>query len=202
MTAYHWYALCLTAMGRAAEAVAAMEQAKILDPISVRINADLGMALLAAGRYDEAIEQENKTLELQPGARVALWIQGMALQQKRMLPQAIEKYQQALRSAPGNANILAALGNAYAETGRQAEAKRILAELETASRKAPVSAFFFALVHAGLDEKQEALNWLEKAYQERSGSIRYLKIEPRLNRLRAEPRFQELMRRVGLAGRP
>ncbi|MGH9370214.1 MAG: TPR end-of-group domain-containing protein [Vicinamibacterales bacterium] len=64
------------------------------------------------------------------------------------------------------------------------------------------SAFFFALLHAGLDEKPQALSWLEKAYKERSGSIRYLKVEPRLDRLRGEPRFQELMRRVGLAGQP
>ena len=89
VTAYHWYALCLTALGRTDEAVAAMEQAKKVDPLSLRINADLGMALLAAGRYDEAIEQENRTLELQPGFRTSLWIQGMALQQKRMLPAAI-----------------------------------------------------------------------------------------------------------------
>ena len=78
----------------------------------------------------------------------------------------------------------------------------MLADLTAASQKGLVSAFFFALVHAGLDEKSDALSWLEKSYEERSGSIRYLKVEPRLNRLRAEPRFQELMRRVGLAPLP
>lgn len=202
VTAYHWYALCLTAVGRTEEAVAAMEQAKKLDPLSLRINADLGMALLAARRYDEAVRQEEKTLELQPDFRTALWIQGMALQQQRMLPEAIAKYQEALRSAPGNPNLLAALGNAYAEAGRQEEARKVLSDLTSASRNAPVSAFFFALVYAGLGDTAEALSWLEKAYEERSGSIRYLKVEPRLDRLRDEPRFQELMRRVGLAGQP
>lgn len=199
VTAYHWYALCLTAVGRTDEAVAAMRQALRLDPFSLRINADFGMALLAAGKHDEAIEQERKTLELRPGFGTALWIEGMALQQKRMLPEAIEKYQQALAATPGNANVLAALGNALGEAGRTAEARRTLGELHAAARKGQVSSFFFALVHVGLGETREALDWLEKAYEERSGSIRYLKVEPRLNRLRAEPRFRELMGRVGLS---
>ena len=199
ITAHHWYALCLTAMGKTGDAVVTMERAQQLDPLSLRINADLGMALLAAGRYDSAIEQERKTLELQPGFRVAIWIQGMAYQQKGQLPQAIQKYQEALALAPDNPNFLAALGNVFGEAGRVAEARRILAQLEKAHQSEEVSAFFFALVHAGLGEKAAALDWLEKAYRERSGSIRYLKVEPRLNRLRSEPRFQDLMKRVGLA---
>lgn len=199
VTAYHWYSLGLTALGRTGEAVAAMQQAQRLDPLSVRINADLGMALLADGKFDAAIEQEKKALELRPGLATATWIQGMAYQQKRMLPEAIEKYREALTASPGNPNFLAALGHAYGEAERPDEARLVLLELEAVGKKRLVSPFFIALVHVGLGENREALNWLEKAYEERSGSIRYLKVEPRLKGLRGEPQMQDMMRRVGLA---
>ena len=118
-----------------------MEQAKKVDPLSLRINADLGMALLAAGRYDEAIEQENR--DARASSRVFAPRCGyrgcMALQQKRMLPAAIAKSQEALRSAPGNPNLLAALGNAYGEAGRKSDARKVLADLTAASQKGLVS---------------------------------------------------------------
>ena len=196
--AHHWYALCLTAIGKTNEAVTQMETARELDPLSTRINADLGMAYLSAGRYDEAISQEQKTLELNPRSAGARWIRGMAYQQKNMFDQAIKDYQSALELSPNNPNFLAALGHVYASSGNTAGAHNILDTLFVVNKQEPVSPFFFALVYTGLKDKENALKWLEKSYQEKSGSVRYLKMEPRLQNLRNEPRYIALMKKIGL----
>lgn len=196
--AHHWYALCLTAIGKASEAVNEMEKARELDPLSTRINADLGMAYLAAGRYDEAIGQELKTMELNPKAAGAYWIRGMAYQQKKMYEQSIKDYRHALELSPGNPNYLAALGHVYASIGNTAAAHKILDTLSVVNKEEPVSPFFIALVYAGLNDKEKALDWLENSYKEKSGSVRYLKMEPRLQNLRNEPRYAALMKKIGL----
>ena len=196
--AHHWFALCLTAIGKTNEAVTQMEKARELDPLSTRINADLGMAYLSAKKFDEAIEQEKKTLELNPKSAGARWIRGMAYQQKKMFEQAIKDYQDALELSPNNPNFLAALGHVYASSGNTAEAHNILDTLFVVSKQEPVSPFFFALVYTGLNDKENALKWLEKSYEEKSGSVRYLKMEPRLQNLRNEPRYIALMKKIGL----
>src|SRR5688572_10770415 len=196
--AHHWYSLCLTAMGKVNEAVAQMEKARELDPLSTRINADLGMAYLSAARYDDAIAQEQKTLELNPKSAGAHWIRGMAYQQKKLFDQAIKDYQRALELSPHNPNFLAALGHVYASSGNTAAAQKTLDTLFAENKKEPVSPFFFALVYAGLNDKPKALEWLQKAYEEKSGSVRYLKMEPRLQNLRKEPAYVELMKKIGL----
>jgi TolB-like protein/Tfp pilus assembly protein PilF len=196
--AHHWYALCLTAMGKTNEAVTQMEKARELDPLSSRINADLGMAYLSAGRYDDAIGQEQKTLDLNPKSAGARWIRGMAYQQKKMFEQAIKDYQSALGLSPNNPNFLAALGHVYASSGNIPAAHKILDTLFVVKKQEPVSPFFFALVYAGLNDKEKALEWLQKAFEEKSGSVRYLKMEPRLQNLRNEPGYIALMKKIGL----
>ncbi|MGH7629938.1 MAG: protein kinase domain-containing protein [Gemmatimonadales bacterium] len=196
--AHHWYALCLTAVGRVEEAVAAIRRAQELDPLSIRINADVGMALHAAGRYDEAIEQERRTIELDSTSRVARWIQGMAYEQKGMLEEAKRSYSAALARSPGNPNFLASLAHAHAVAGERAAARAILDTLERQAGRGEASPFFLALVHAGLGETDLAFRWLERAYVERSGSVRYLKVERRLDPLRSDPRFAGLLKKVNL----
>jgi TolB-like protein/class 3 adenylate cyclase/tetratricopeptide (TPR) repeat protein len=196
--AHHWYALCLTAIGKSNEAVNEMKKARELDPLSTRINADLGMAYLSAGKFDEAIEQEKKTMELNPKAAGAYWIRGMAFQQKKMFQESIKDYRYALELSPADANYLAALGHVYASSGNNEAAHKILDTLFIENKKTQVSPFFFALVYAGLNDKEKALEWLEKAYEEKSGSVRYLKMEPRLQNLRNEPRYVTLMKKIGL----
>ncbi|TMI62787.1 MAG: tetratricopeptide repeat protein [Bacteroidetes bacterium] len=196
--AHHWFALCLTAIGKTNEAVTQMEKARELDPLSTRINADLGMAYISAGRYDDAISQEQKTLELNPKSAGARWIRGMAYQQKKMFGEAIKDYQSALELSHNNPNFLAALGHVYASSGNIAGAHKVLDTLFVVSKQEPVSPFFFALVYAGLNDKEKALEWLQKAYEEKSGSVRYLKMEPRLQNLRNDPRYIELMKKIGL----
>ena len=142
--------------------------------------------------------QEKKTLELNPKSAGAHWIRGMAYQQKKMFEQAIKDYQHALELSPSNPNFLAALGHVYASSGNTAAAHKILDTLFVVNKQEPVSPFFFALVYAGLNDKEKALEWLEKAYEEKSGSVRYLKMEPRLQNLRNEPRYTALMKKIGL----
>ena len=195
---YHWYSLGLTTLGRLEEAVQMMKRAQELDPLSTRINADLGMAYFAARRYDEAVAQEAKTLELNPKSATAHWISGMANEQMGKLEKAIHDYQEALKLAPGEPNFLGALGHAYALANKKSEAQKIIGQIEEESKKMPVSPFFTALVYTGLGEKDLAIEWLTKAFDQRSGSIRYLKVEPRLDPLRSDPRYIELMKRAGL----
>ena len=156
------------------------------------------MAYLFAGEFDAAIEQEKKTLELNPKSSGAYWIRGMAYQQKKMFKEAINDYQHALELSPNNPNYLAALGHVYASSGNASGAKNILDTLVVVNKQEPVSPFFFALVYAGLNDKQKALEWLESSYKEKSGSVRYLKMEPRLQNLRNEPRYTALMKKIGL----
>jgi len=199
VTAHHWYALCLTTLGRVDEAVAQMRIARGLDPLSLRINADLGMALHAARRYDEAIEQERRTMELDANYPTPYFIRGMAYEQKGQLPEAIGDYEEAVRRTHRSPNNVASLGHAYALAGRKAEARQIADELAPRAASGSISPFYLVLVYVGLGEKATALDWLEKAYQAHSGSVRYLKVDRRLEPLRSEPRYQDLMRRVGLA---
>jgi len=195
--AFHWYALCVTALGRVDEAVAAMQRAIELDPVSVRINADLGMAYLAAGRYADAVTQEGLTLDLDPQATAARWIRGMALEQMGHFVEA-EADLQAVHDAWGaDPVILGSLGHFYAVMGKRDEARALLEELVAQQGPGEI-AFYAALIHAGLNEPDEALQWLGRAVDERSGSVRYLKVEPRLASVRQTPGYQALMDRVGL----
>jgi Flp pilus assembly protein TadD len=195
--ALHWYALCLTALGRADEAVAAMQRAQHLDPLSVRISSDLGMAYLAAGKYEEAVAQEGRALELSPDAAGPRWIRGMALEQLRRYDAAEKDMKFAFDAWEGDASIKGSLGHLYAASGRLTDARKMLAELTTQPNATDI-AFFAALICAGLEDKDAALTWLERAVTERSGSVRYLKIDPRLVGLRNEPRYRALIQRVGL----
>lgn len=174
-----------------------MERAYELDPLSVRISADLGMAYLAARRYDHAVRQEERTLELEPKALGPRWIMARALQQLGQFDAAIGQMQTFLKAAPDNASGLGTLGNLYAAAGRAAEAQAVLSTLLELAKKEDV-AFYVALVYAGLGDKLAALDWLERAVSTRSGSVRYLRVEPRLDALRDDPRYHALMRKVGL----
>jgi serine/threonine-protein kinase len=193
---YHWYALALTSVGKLDQAVAMMQRAERLDPLSARMSADMGMAYYGARQYDRAIEQEKKTLRLEPGFATSYWIMGMAHEQKGELAEATAAYQQALKLRPGNPNYLAALARSQALAGKTGEARGVLKGL--LNSKEPVSPFFIALVYTAMGEKDDAFLWLDKAVTERSGSVRYLKIEPRLDPLRSDPRFEALLQRVGL----
>jgi tetratricopeptide (TPR) repeat protein len=196
-TAHHWYGIeLLVSLGRFDEAIREVKRALELDPLSLPINGGLGRTYYFARRYEEAIEQLRKTSEMDPGFYYAHWNLGSALAAKGAIGAAIEEYQKA-RALSDDPFVLGQLGHAYASSGNKMEAEKILDQLKELSKERYVSAYSFALVYLGLGNKEEALSWLEKSYQDRTGNdLVYFRVEPLLDPLRGEPRFEQLVTKV------
>ena len=195
-TAHHWYSDYLGEMGRHEEAIAEIKRAQQLDPLSLIINTVAGVRFHWARRYDEAVEQLRKTLEMDPNFAVAHHWLGQVYEQMGQHESAIAEHQKAIRASGGSSQAVAALGHAYAAAGKRNEALRILADLNERRKTAYVSPYDIAVIHVALGEKDQAFEWLEKAYQERAAPIVVLKVDPRLDPLRSDPRFQGLLRRM------
>jgi TolB-like protein/Flp pilus assembly protein TadD len=196
-TAHHWYGIeLLASLGRFDEAIAEGKRGLELDPLSLPINGALGRIYYFARRYDEAIEQLRKTSEMDPGFYYAHWNLGSTLAAKGAIGEAIGEYQKA-RALNDDPLVLALLARAYAFSGNKMEAEKILDQLKELSKERYVSAYSFALVYLGLGNKEEALRRLQKGYQERGGDyLVYVKVEPLLDPLRGDPRFEELVQEV------
>jgi adenylate cyclase len=198
VSAHHWYSVYLTAMGREQEARAEIEMAQELDPLSLAINTDVGFELYYSGHYDQAIEQLQSVLDLNPRFALAnLWM-GRAYQQKRSYDLAITRFKQAADALPEWPVALAAIGNVLGESGRRREAQKILSKLAGLSKRKYVTAYGMALVHAGLGDKTRAFKWLSEAVEERSHWLVWLKLDPRWNAISSDSRFRTLLKRVGL----
>jgi TolB-like protein/tetratricopeptide (TPR) repeat protein len=195
-TAHHWYGNFLSALGRHEEAIAEVQQARQLDPLSLVINVWLGVVLHNASKYDKAIQQYERTLELDPNFPMAHAYLGLAYEQTRCFDLAIAAYEKALSLSGGHITIKAMLGHAYAVCGMAEQARQVLRELEALSGRTHFCLTNVALIYNGLGERQNALNCLERSYEERCPGMISLQTEPRLSSLRSEPRFQRLMRRV------
>jgi TolB-like protein/Flp pilus assembly protein TadD len=186
----------LAAVGRFDDAIAEGKRAVELDPLSLIINADLGMTYYFARRYDEAIAQHRKTLEMDPGFYFARLGLGEALAAKGTLDKAIVEYQKA-RELNDDPFLLALLGNAYARSGNRTEALKILDQLKELSAQRYVNAYGFALVYLGLGDKEEALRWLEQSYQDRAGSdVGWIRVDSLVDPLRGDPRFEALAEKI------
>jgi serine/threonine-protein kinase len=198
-TAHSWYAEHLSRMGRHEEAVALVRRVPELDPASIFSGMIVAWILYFARRYDEAIEQGRQTLELDPNYATAYRILGWAYEETGLYDEAISAHLRASELTDYGLNFTAQLGRAYALAGRQDEARKVLAELRKTSAETYVSSLDIAIIHAALGEIDPAFEWLERAYEERADHLAYLKVNPRLAALHSEPRFQELLRRLGLA---
>jgi TolB-like protein/tetratricopeptide (TPR) repeat protein len=196
-TAHHWYDIeLLVPLGRFDEAIREAKRGLELDPLSLPINGALGRTYYFTRRYDEAIEQLRKTAEMDPGFYYAHWNLGSALAAKGAIDAAIEEYQKA-RTLNDDPFVLGLLARAYGFSGNKAEAMKILDELAALSKQRYVSAYSFALVYLGLGDKEETLRWLEKSYQDRAGNdLAYIRVEPLLDPLRGDPRFEALVAKV------
>ena len=184
-------------MGRLDEARAAIQRAQELDPLSLIINATVAQVFYYAHEYDRAIEQLRKTLEIDPNFAHAHRLLGESYREKAMVGEAIAEMQKAVTLSGGNRGYyLGQLGNAYAVSGRRAEALRILDELMELSQQKYVSPTIFAIVYIGLGQKDQAFAWLERAYEERSAFQPNFMVEPIFDSLRSDPRFQDLLRRM------
>ena len=190
---YGWY---LAAMGRSALALATEKRALELNPLSAEVNAILGHILYLARNYDQAIEQLHESLDIDPNYWFGHLLLGLALQRKGEHAQAIAEFERARVIENAIPETLAALGYGFAVLGERSEAEALLRELKELSERRYVPTYLIAKVFAGLGEKGEALTWLEKAYQDRSVFVAWLKVEPEMDALRSEPRFQVLLRRL------
>jgi TolB-like protein/Flp pilus assembly protein TadD len=195
--AHQWYGDFLMQMGRFNEARLQIGRARELDPLSVFISNELGLISYYEGNYDQAIEQYSKTIAMDSAYISSHILLGRALAQKQMYDQATLELQKA-RQLDNGADILADLGRYYGLAGKEKEAREILKKLEDLSKQTYISPYYLALLHIGLAEKEQSLDWLEKAYAERSSALIWLKINPTFESLRSEPRFIQLTQRVGL----
>ena len=198
-TAHCWYSQCLEATGRMDEAITESRRAQESDPLSPTASALAGRTLCFARRYDEAIEQLRKTLEMDPTFLVAHWYLGMAYGQLGRYGEAIAECKKAL-SLSGEPSTLGMLGHTYGVSGKRAEAQKVLAQLKDLSNRQYVDSFDIALICAGLRDKAQALEWLEQAYEDHSQQLLWVKVDPRFDSLRGEPRFLDLLRRIHLTG--
>jgi tetratricopeptide (TPR) repeat protein len=172
-----------------------MERARELDPLSLVVNMTLGRAYIYGRHYDRGIEQCRKAMELDPNFAPAHWCIGLAYVGKEMYRQAIAEFQNAAALGEGPL-ALGALGYAYARAGDTKEARTVLQRLTMPSPQIYRSPWEIALVYVGLGEKERAFEWLNRAYEQRD--LAALKLHPLLATLRSDPRFQDLIRRVGL----
>jgi TolB-like protein/Tfp pilus assembly protein PilF len=197
-TARHWYSIQLSILGSHERAINEAQRALELDPLSLIIQANLGGRYLRAARYDEAIQECQKALEMDPDFVVAHDCIGFAQVQKGQTQAAIAELKAANRLSQGDPESLSALGYAYAVSGKINDALNVVRQLKASSADKYSPAYYIALVEAGLGRKEDALSSLEHAYENRSTELPFAKTEPMLANLQSEPRFRDLLRRMGL----
>ena len=197
-TAHHWYAWHLALLGRYDEAIVEMKKAESLDPLSLIINADLAELLVIAHSYDESMKQSRKTIEMDPNFAMAHNQLGQAYLQKHMYEQAVPELQKAVQLSAGSPGCKSNLARAYALSGQRDEAVKLLGDLKASSIPGYSHASEIAAIYVSLGDKNEAMNWLEKGYAERFNPG--VLIRPGFDPLRTDPRFQDLVRRVGSRG--
>ncbi len=197
--AHRMYSVYLSAMGRFEEALTEIRTAQELDPLSVLTNTTAGWTFYCARQYDRGAEQCQKTLELAPNSDGAHACLGYNYLAKGMYQQAIAECQKALTLSGGDAVRAVWLGRAYAGAGRRTDARKVLTELHQLSKRTYVPPYFLATLHVALGEKDQAFAWLQRAYAERDLYLAWLRVDPAVDPLRSDPRFQELLRRTGLS---
>jgi TolB-like protein/DNA-binding winged helix-turn-helix (wHTH) protein/Tfp pilus assembly protein PilF len=195
-TAHQWYAAHLVVLGRNAEAIAEMRTAEALDPLSLIISADLADFLVIARSYDESIRESRKTIELDPNFALAHNQLGQAYLQQHMLKEAVAELQEGARLSGGSPTIIAGLARAYVASGQRNEATKLLDDLKKRSNPSSSHASEIAAIYVALGDPDQAMDWLDKGYDERFNPSVLLR--PGFDPLRSYPRFQDLLRRVGL----
>ncbi len=195
-TAHHWYAWHLSLLGRYDEAIAEMRKAENLDPLSLIINADLAELLVLAHSYDESIRQSRKTIEMDPNFALAHNQLAQAYLQKHMNHEAVAELEKAAQLSGRSPTVIANLARAYAGSGKRNEAVKLLNDLKKRSSPGYSRASEIAVIYASLGDSDQAMSWLEKSYEERFNPGVLLR--PGFDPLRSDPRFQNLVRRIGL----
>jgi len=195
--ARYWYSELLSTTGRTDEAFREAVKAKDLDPFSAYMKVNVGRVLYYGHRYDEAIGYFSQTVQKEPDNLKAKYMLGLVYLQKKMYPEALQIFEQ-LYNGKERELTAAALGYTYAKTNRKSEARRILSEMDDKSKENPTPPQEKAIVLTGLGEKNEAIKWLEKSYQQHLSTLSPIKVEPLFDDLRSDPRFLDIIRRMNL----
>lgn len=195
-TAYQRYSLYLMAMGRTRDSFEKINKARELDPLSISINFSLGWRLYMARQYDRAIEQIQNTIEMDPSYELSHLVAGQTYLQKGQFERAVAELRKAVDLSHGTPMMVSALAHTYARAGNKIEAEKLLAQLGVESKNQYVSPYYFAIVYAGLGENETAMDWLDKAFADRSNGLVFLQVEPELDGLRSNPRFIALRKKL------
>jgi tetratricopeptide (TPR) repeat protein len=194
--AHHGRSTLLSMHGRHAEAIREKKRALAMDPLSVVVRTDLARMFYFARDYDQAFEQYRAAVEMEPAFVSAhLWL-AQVYEQKGLFAQAISELKTGMLLSNDSTFALARLGHGYAMAGRRDEAHAVLSQLNALSSQKYVSPYDLAMLHVGLKEDDAAFAWLQKAFEQRSLWMGYLNVEPQLDPLRSDPRFQDLLRRM------
>jgi TolB-like protein/Tfp pilus assembly protein PilF len=194
--AHHWYAEHLINVGKVDRAIAELKRARELDPLSLTINSVLGRAYRDARRYQESIDQCRKTLDLDPDFPLAHWCLGVSHVGMKHYAEAVAEMQRA--DAVGTAPLYACgLGYAYAAAGNRIKAKAVIEALKPRADETYMPAYFIASIYGELGEKEQAFDWLQRAYDERDPQLTYLLVDPFMDPLRSDARFHALVRKFG-----
>jgi TolB-like protein/DNA-binding winged helix-turn-helix (wHTH) protein/Tfp pilus assembly protein PilF len=193
-----WYGEYLQAMARNEEAIVQLRQATALDPLSSNHVAHLGSAFYHVRQYDQGIREFQKALQLEPDMIYAHQGLGWVYEQKKMYREAIAEQEKAVNLTNRDAFAVASLGMVLGESGRKREAKKLLEELQERSKQRYISPCLIALVQLGLGNRDQAIESLEQGYTDRDQGMMYLKVDPHMDDVRSDSRFQDLLRRVGL----
>ena len=199
--AHEAYGHILMMQGRADDAIAAMTRARNLDPLSDLINATLGWFYYLSRRNQEALAWSRRLVELDPKLIAAHYNLGMVYEQMGRYREAVAAFQEAKNLDPTNWPTLALLCHGYASSGDRPRAQQLLLELTQQATRGSLDPVWLGLVHAALGDKERAFVWLEKAYQARSDTLLFLKVDPKYDTLRSDPRFADLVKRLNLSGR-
>ncbi len=197
-TAHQYYAYYLTAMWNLEQAIAERKHAVSIEPRSPLLNAALGEAYYEAHRFSDSIGSYQAALSIDPHYGVAIIQIGRNYEQMGMYPQAQQAYQSILAFAPHDPALLALLGHLYAVSGQKAAARGIISQLRQIGGERYVPSLYVAMIYIGLDDKNQAFTWLDKAYEERCEYLVYLPTDPMADPLRNDPRFSALLERLGL----
>ena len=195
-TAHHWNAMNLGLLGRYKEALVEMRKAENLDPLSLIINSDLAEFLLLTHSYDESIKQSRKIIEMDPAFAIGHKQLGDAYLLKQMDKEAVAELQKAVGLSGGTPICIADLARAYVASGKMNQAAKLLSDLEKSSNASFTHAPQIAMIYASMGDNEQAMNWLERAYEERFNPS--ILLRSGFNPLRSDPRFEDLLRRIGL----
>ncbi|HEY7182043.1 MAG TPA: protein kinase [Blastocatellia bacterium] len=194
--AWDGYGFYFKATGQSESSIHACQRAQELEPLSLFITLSLAWAYYFARQYDRAMEQGSKALDMDPNFGFAYWHRGMAYIQQKRFGDAVTALRKAISLSGPATTFISYLGYANARLGKSREARQMIAQLERVSKRQYVSSYFIAIIYLGLGDLDQTFEWLEKAYQERSGFMAFINVEPMLDALRGDPRFNSLIEKI------